>query len=126
MPKTVPGTPSAGSPVGPYSVVTEANGFVILSGQVAMIPATGERAPDDIVSQTHQVMSNIGAILGDVGLDYDDIVKTTVFLGDMGDYAAVNEVYGSYLPGAPPARSAVQVAGLPGGFLIEIEVVAAR
>lgn len=126
MPKSVPGTPSAATPAAPYSVATEANGFVILSGQVATIPATGGRASDDIVEQTHQVMRNIGAVLGDVGLGYDDVVKTTVFLGDMGDYAVVNEVYGSYFPGQPPARSAVQVAGLPGGFLIEIEVVAAR
>ncbi len=107
-------------------MATEANGLVFLSGQVALIPATGERAPDDIVEQAHQVMANIGAVLGDLGLGYDDIVKTTIFLGDMGDYAAVNEVYGSYFADDPPARSAVQAAGLPGGFLVEIEVVAAR
>ena len=126
MPKTVPGTPSAAPPVAPYSVVTEAGGLVFLSGQVAIIPSTGERAPDDVGVQTHQVMRNIGAVLGDLGLGYDDVVKATLFLGDMGDYAAVNEVYGSYFPAEAPARTTVQAAALPGGFLIEIEVVAAR
>lgn len=126
MPKSVPPTPSAAQAVGPYSIATEASGLVFLSGQVALIPETGGRAPDDVVEQAHQVMKNIGAVLGDVGLGYDDIVKTTVFLADMADYPAVNEVYGSYFGGAAPARSAIQAGALPGGFLVEIEVVAAR
>lgn len=126
MPKSVPETPSAPGAVGPYSVATEAGGLVYLSGQVALIPETGGRAADDVVEQAHQVMRNIGGVLGDVGLGYDDIVKTTVFLADMTDYTAVNEVYGSYFEGDPPARSAIQAGALPGGFLIEIEVVAAR
>jgi 2-iminobutanoate/2-iminopropanoate deaminase len=104
----------------------EAGGLVFLSGQVGADPATGERTPDDIQIQTRRVLDNIGAILGDLGLGYSDIVKSTVFLTDMADYPAVNEVYGSYFKNAPPARSAVQVAALPGGYLIEIEVVAAR
>jgi 2-iminobutanoate/2-iminopropanoate deaminase len=89
-------------------------------------PGTGDRSPDDIVEQTHRVMKNIGAILGDLGLGYSDITKTTVFLADMADYPVVNEVYGSYLSEDPPARSAIQAGALPGGFLVEIEVVAAR
>jgi 2-iminobutanoate/2-iminopropanoate deaminase len=99
---------------------------VFLSGQVALDPATGDRSPDTIVEQTHQVMKNIGAILGDLGLDYADIVKTTIFLADMADYPTVNEVYGSYVTQDPPARSAIQAGALPGGFLVEIEVVVAR
>ena len=126
MPKTVAETPNAPTPVGPYSIATEANGLVFLSGQVALIPETGGRAPDDVAEQAHQVMRNIGAILGDIGLGFEDIVKTTVFLGDIADYPAVNEVYAGYFDGSPPARSAVQAGALPGGFLVEIEVVAAR
>ncbi len=126
MPKTVPETPSAPSAVGPYSIATEAGGLVFLSGQVALIPETGGRSADDVVEQAHQVMKNIGGVLGDLGLGYDDIVKTTVFLADMADYPAVNEVYGSYFKGSAPARSAIQAGALPGGFLVEVEVVAAR
>lgn len=126
MPKTVPSTPSAPKAMGPYSFATEAGGFVFLSGQVALDPASGERRPDDVEIQTRQVMDNIGAILGDLGLVYDDIVKTTIFLADMGDYPKVNEVYASYFGAEPPARSAIQAAALPGSFLVEIEVVAAR
>lgn len=126
MPKTVPQTPSAPQSLAPYSTAAEASGLVFLSGQVGLDPSTGERAPDDVASQAHQVMSNIGAVLGDLGLGYDDIVKTTVFLADIGDFATVNEVYSSYFEGEYPARSAVQAGALPGGFLVEIEVVAAR
>ena len=126
MPKSVPPTPSAPKALGPYSFATEAHGLVFLSGQVPLDPATGERAPDDISSQTHQAMKNIGMLLCDIGLDYDDILKTTIFLTDMGDYPAVNEVYGSYFQSKPPARSAIQAAALPAGFHVEIEVVAAR
>lgn len=126
MPKTVPETPSAPSAIGPYSLVTEAAGLVFLSGQVAIDPVTGDRRPDDIEVQARQVMDNIGATLDDLGLGYDDIVKTTIFLSDMADYPKVNEIYGGYFKGAPPARSAIQAGALPGGFLVEIEVVAAR
>ncbi len=126
MPKTVPNTPSAPDAVGPYSIATEAGGLVFLSGQVALIPETGGRSPDNVAKQAHQVMKNIGAVLGDLGLGYDDIVKTTVFLADMADYPAVNEIYGSYFTDNTPARSAIQAGALPGGFLVEVEVVAAR
>ncbi|MCZ6457598.1 MAG: Rid family detoxifying hydrolase [Actinobacteria bacterium] len=126
MPKSVPQTPSAPPAMGPYSFATEAGGLVFLSGQVALDPTTGERSPDDVVQQSHQVMKNIGGILGDLGLGYSDIAKSTIFLADMDDYPAVNEVYGSYFDFEPPARSAIQAGALPGGFLVEIEVVAAR
>lgn len=126
MPKTVLDTPSAPSAMGPYSFATEAGGLVFLSGQVALDPTTGERSPDDIGDQTRQVMKNIGALLGDQGLTYADIAKTTIFLADIADYPTVNEIYGSYFETEPPARSALQAGALPGGFLVEIEVVAAR
>lgn len=126
MPKKVLSTPSAPKAMGPYSFAAEAGGLVFLSGQVALDPATGERRPDDVEVQARQVMDNIGVILGDVGLTYQDIVKTTIFMADMADYPKVNDVYGSYFGTEPPARSAIQAAALPGGFLVEIEVVAAR
>ena len=126
MPKTVLTTPSAPSAMGPYSFAIEAGGLVFLSGQVGLDPITGERTRDEVSEQAHRVMKNIGGILSDVGLGYGDIVKTTVFLADIADYPAVNEVYGSYFTDAPPARSAVQAGALPGGFLVEIEVIASR
>jgi len=126
VPKTVPVTPSAPGAMGPYSVVTEANGFVFVSGQVAVDPLTRERSPEDVEVQTTQVMSNIAAILGDLELEIADIVKTTIFLADIGDFSKVNAVYAGFLGDEPPARSTVQVGALPGGFLVEIEVVAAR
>jgi 2-iminobutanoate/2-iminopropanoate deaminase len=107
-------------------VATEANGFVFVSGQVAIDPATGERSPDDVAIQARRVLDNIGVILGDVDLGYDDVVKTTIFLTDMAHFATVNEVYAGYFGAEPPARSTFQVAGLPAGFLVEIEAVAAR
>ncbi len=126
MPKSVPHTPSAPKALGPYSFAAEAHGLVFLSGQVGLDPTTGGRAPEDIASQTHQVMKNIGRLLGDLGLRHEDVVKTTIFLTDMGDYPEVNEVYGSYFKSEPPARSAIQAAALPAGFQVEIEVIAAR
>jgi 2-iminobutanoate/2-iminopropanoate deaminase len=127
MPKSVPELTSAPAPIGPYSVVTEANGFVFVSGQTAIDP-TGGSTPEDVGEQTRMIMENLGSILGDVGLGYDDVVKTTIFLEDIADFGAVNEVYGSYFGAAPPARSTVQAGALPGGgrFDVEIEVIAAR
>lgn len=118
-------TPSAPSPVGPYSLAVEANGFIFVSGQVGLEPGGG-RAPDEIEAQTKRVLDNVGLILGDIGLDHSDVVKTTVFLADINDYPKVNEIYGTYFGESLPARSAVQVAALPAGFLIEIEVIATR
>jgi 2-iminobutanoate/2-iminopropanoate deaminase len=125
LPKTVPETPSAPPPLGPYSLATEAGGLVFLAGQVGLDPNTGERAAS-VEAQTHQAMSNIGVILGDLGLGYDDIVKTTIFLADIDDYGVVNEAYAAYFDDGYPARSAVQAAALPAAFLVEIEVVATR
>lgn len=126
MSKEVLNTPSAPQALGPYSVAVESGGFVFISGQVAIDPSTGERAPDDVAMQARQIMENVGAILGDAGLTYQDIVKTTIFLVDMAEFALVNEVYGAYFGATPPARSTIGVAALPGGFRVEIEVIASR
>ena len=118
-------TPSAPPAIGPYTVAIEAASLVFLSGQVALFPEGG-REDGDVSAQTRQVMNNIGAMLGDIGLGYSDIVKTTIFMVDIGDYAAINEVYAEYFEAGPPARSAVEVSALPGGFRVEIEIVAVR
>jgi 2-iminobutanoate/2-iminopropanoate deaminase len=126
MPKKILEAPSGPKPVGPYSVVTEANGFIFISGQGGMDPATNKIVVGGVEAEAEQVMKNIGAILSDVGLGYGDIVKTTIFLTDMGDFPNVNEIYGRYVADAKPARSTVEVAGLPLGIQVEIEVIAAR
>ena len=125
MTKRVLPVPSAPGALGPYSVAVEASGLVFLSGQVALKP-DGGRETGDAAAQTGQVMDNLGAMLGDLDLSYSDIVKTTIFMVDIGDYTDVNRVYAEYFEADPPARSAVEVAALPGGFRVEIEIVAAR
>ena len=126
MAKRVLDTPSAPGALGPYSVAVEAGGLVFISGQVAIDPATGERAPDDVAAQARQIMANAELILADVGLTFADVVKTTIFLADMADFPTVNEIYGAKFPADPPARSTIEVAALPGGFLVEIDFIAAR
>ena len=126
MPKTVPETPSAPKSLAPYSPAAEAAGLVFLSGQVGIDPETGDRAADDVATQAHQVMSNIGSLLGDLGLGFDDVVKTTIFLADIDDFATVNGIYGRHLPDPPPARSTFAVGALPKGGLVEIEAIAYR
>lgn len=126
MPKKILDTPSGPTPLGPYSVATEANGFVFISGMIAIDPATGQAVSGGVKPQTEQVMRNIGSVLADVGLGYDDIVKTTIFVTDIGDFTKVNDIYGSYVGDASPARSTVEVSALPGGFVVEIETIACR
>lgn len=126
MPKQIPTLSNAPRPLAPYSVATEANGFVFISGQVAL-DRSGGPTPDNLVDQTRLIMDNIGSILRDLGLGYSDIVKTTVFLSHIDDFGRMNEVYGSYFESEPPARSTFQVAALPRAeFKIEIEAVVAR
>jgi 2-iminobutanoate/2-iminopropanoate deaminase len=126
VPKQVPTLSNAPGPLAPYSVATEANGFVFISGQVAL-DRSGGPTPDDVVDQARLIMDNIGSILKDLGLGYSDIVKTTVFLSDIADFGRMNEAYGSYFESDPPARSTFQVAALPRAeFKIEIEAVVAR
>ena len=126
MPKEIHEVPSVPRPIGPYSVATEANGFIFFSGQVSIDPDTNEPLHGTVEEQTHRVMRNIGRALDDVGLGYPDIVKATIFLDDMADFPLVNGVYDEYLGEAKPARSTVEAAALPGGFKVEIEVIAAR
>jgi 2-iminobutanoate/2-iminopropanoate deaminase len=126
MPKHVPTVKRGVKPIGPYSIAAEAIGrLVFISGQVAIDPATGEKEAGDAAAQTTRIMDNLGLVLGDLGVDHDNIVKTTIFLVDMAEFTAVNEVYGRYFTGKPPARSTVQVGALPGGFRVEIEAIAA-
>jgi len=118
-------TDLAPAAIGPYSQAIRANGFVYVSGQLPVDAATGEFAGEDIKSQTKQSITNIQYILREAGLELDNVVKTTVFLQNMGDFAAMNEVYASFFTGTCPARAAVEVAKLPKGALVEIEAVAA-
>lgn len=126
MPKQIHTPSDSAAPLGPYSVATEANGFVFVSGQIAIDPATGQSVGDDVAAQTHQIMRNIGSLLDGLGLAYDDIVKTTIYLTAMDDFAAVNEVYAEYVGAAKPARATVAVAALPGGYRVEIDAIVAR
>lgn len=126
MPKQIHSAPSGPSPIGPYSIVTEANGFVFLSGMVALDPESNSPVAGGVEAQTHQVMRNIGAVLGDVGLGFDDIAKTTVYLADIADFPTVNAVYADYVGGSKPARTTIEAGALPGGYRVEIDVIAAR
>jgi 2-iminobutanoate/2-iminopropanoate deaminase len=126
MPKQIHRIDGTVPPMGPYSPVVEANGFLFISGQVAIDATTNKRVEGDVAAQASQVMDNLATLLGGLGLGFEDIVKTTIFLTDMGDYAAVNEIYGARFGESPPARSTVAVAALPGGFNVEIEAVVAR
>ena len=118
-------TETAPKAIGPYSQATAIDSMVFTSGQLGIDPATGELA-HGVEAQTEQAMRNLGAILEKAGLGYADIVKTTVFVVDLGDFAAVNAVYERFFDSEPPARSCVQVAALPKGGLVEIECVAAE
>ncbi|MBQ2949734.1 MAG: RidA family protein [Prevotella sp.] len=117
-------TKNAPAAIGPYSQAIEVNGFVYTSGQLPIDPATGEFAGCDIKSQAEQSLKNVKAILEEAGLTMKNVVKTTVFLADMADFAAMNEVYSTYFSEPYPARSAVAVKTLPKGALVEIECVA--
>jgi 2-iminobutanoate/2-iminopropanoate deaminase len=108
----------------PYSQAIKANGFVFVSGQLALLPGQKEIVPGGIAEQTEQVLANLEAILAAAGSGLDRIVKTTVFLQRLDDFAAMNEVYARHVGGEPPARSTVEVAKLPSGALVEIEAVA--
>jgi 2-iminobutanoate/2-iminopropanoate deaminase len=111
-------------PIGPYSQAVRANGFLFLSGQVALDPKTSELTGADIRLQTERVLENVKGILEAAGVNLHHVVKTTVFLKDMNDFAAMNEVYAKHFTSAPPARSTVQVSRLPKDALVEIEVIA--
>ena len=110
--------------IGPYSQGIKAVGLVFTAGQIAIDPTTGQVAPGDIKAQTERVCQNLKAILEAAGTDLESVVKSTVYLRSMADFAAMNEVYGKYFKNEPPARSTVAVAGLPRDVLVEIDVIA--
>jgi len=112
-------------PIGPYSQAIRASGFLYVSGQVALDPQTGEMTGTDIRQQTERTLENVKGILEAAGVNLGHVVKTTVFLKDMNEFAPMNEVYAKYFTAAPPARSTVQVSRLPKDALVEIEVIAA-
>ena len=124
MSKQIVQTDKAPAPIGPYNQAIRANGFLFVSGQVAIVPETGALETGTIQTETHQVMKNIQAILEEAKLDFSHIVKTTIFLSDMNLFASVNEIYGSHFTGAYPARETVAVKGLPKGVNVEISVIA--
>jgi 2-iminobutanoate/2-iminopropanoate deaminase len=110
--------------IGPYSQAVRAHGFVFVSGQVAIDPATQQVIAGDVTAQTERVMKNLSAILAAAGSGLENVVRSTVFLKNMGDFVAMNEVYARYFTTAPPARSTVEVARLPKDVLVEIDVIA--
>jgi 2-iminobutanoate/2-iminopropanoate deaminase len=116
-------SPSAPAAVGPYSQAVKACNLMFCSGQIPIVPATGKLVKGDITAQTTRVLENLKALLADQGLGLDRVVKNTVFLTDLANFAAMNSVYAQYFPLDPPARSTIQVAGLPLGALVEIEAI---
>lgn len=124
MPKEIISTDNAPAAVGPYSQAVRVGNMIFTAGQVAIDPATGRMVGDDAPAQAEQVLKNISAVLEAAGTNLDNVVKATVFLGSMDDYAAVNEVYARFFTNNPPARSAVEVARLPRNALVEIETIA--
>lgn len=117
-------TDQAPAAIGPYSQAVRAGQFVFTAGQIGLDPTTGQLVADDVAAQTRQVMANLAAVLAAAGSNLGQVVKTTIFLTDMADFAAVNAVYGEFFPAEPPARSTVAVAALPRGARVEIEAIA--
>ena len=124
--KSIINTQNAPAPIGPYNQAVIAGNFVFVSGQVAINPLTGDLVMDDIKTETKQVMENIKAILVEADINFNNIVKTTIFLTDMENFGQVNEVYGSYFTDLFPARETVAVAGLPKNVNVEISVTAIK
>ena len=124
--KTVIQIPGAPAPIGPYSQAILSNDTLYVSGQIPLNPYSGELVTTDIASATHQVLKNIGALVSEAGMSMESIVKCSIFLKDMQDFAVVNEIYASYFLGIPPARETVQVAKLPLDVSIEISCIAVK
>lgn len=118
-------TENAPAAIGPYSQAVQANGVIYTSGQIAIVPASGNIEASDIQGQTEQVMKNLEQVLSAADTDFSKVVKTTCFLADIADFAAFNEIYGKYITGKP-ARSCVAVKDLPKGALVEVEVIAVK
>jgi 2-iminobutanoate/2-iminopropanoate deaminase len=125
VPTRILHTDKAPAAIGPYAQAVVANGFLFTAGQIALDPASAQVIEGDVVTQTEQVLRNLGAVLASAGASWTDVVKTTVFLTDMRDFPRMNEVYARAMGDARPARSTVQVSGLPRGVLVEIDLIAA-
>lgn len=123
--KEIIATNEAPKAIGPYSQAVKAGGFIFVSGQIPLVPSTGEIVAGGVEEQTEQVMQNLQAILSSQGLTFTAVVKTSVFLKDMNDFAAMNGIYGKYFSQEPPARACVQVGKLPKDVLVEVELIAA-
>ena len=119
-------TDNAPAPIGPYNQAVQFGNMLFVSGQIALDAQTGELVQGDIQAETRKVMENLEAILKEAGMGFSNVLKSTIFLMDMGQFAQVNEIYGSYFPENAPARETVQVAGLPKGVQGEISVIAAK
>ena len=119
-------TEKAPQAIGPYSQAIVCGGFVFTSGQIPLVPETGKLAGETIEEQTEQVLKNLESVLSANGMTFDNVVKSTVFITDLADFSAVNAIYATRFPSAPPARSCVQVAALPAGAKLEIELIAAK
>ena len=122
--KKIISTNEAPAAIGPYSQAVRTGTFLFCSGQIPLDPKSGQIIPGEIDAQTRRVLNNIAAVLRAEGATFEDVVKTTIFLTDLGDFQTVNEIYGSYFKNQPPARSTVQVAALPKGARVEIEAIA--
>jgi 2-iminobutanoate/2-iminopropanoate deaminase len=125
LPLKIVHTDQAPAAIGPYSQGVVANGFLFTAGQIALDPGSGQIIAGDVTAQTEQVFRNLGAVIGAAGASWQDVVKATVFLMDMADFPKVNDVYARAMGDARPARTTVQVAGLPRGVLVEIDLVVA-
>lgn len=126
MEKKIIGTDAAPAPIGPYNQAVQFGNMLFISGQIALDPKTGELVQGDIKAETTKVMENLQAILKAAGMDFSNVLKSTIFLMDMGQFAQVNEVYGAYFDEDAPARETVQVSGLPKGVKVEISMIAAK
>lgn len=125
MEKKIIQTTNAPAPIGPYNQAVAAGGFLFISGQICLKPDSGEMKNEDIQAETHQVMHNLKAVLQEAGMDFSNVVKTTIFLSDMALFSEVNEIYGKYFEGDFPARETVAVKGLPKNVNVEISMIAA-
>lgn len=127
MERTTINTQAAPEPIGPYNQAIQAGDLLFISGQIPVDPATGQLVAGDISRETHQVMKNLRAILKEAGLDFPNVVKSTIFVTDLANFGIVNEIYGQYFAQSQfPARETVQVAALPKGVQVEISMIAAR
>lgn len=126
MEKQIINSTNAPAPIGPYNQAVQAGNMLFISGQIALNPENGQMEQSDIIAETHRVMQNLRNILSEAGMDFSDVVKSTIFIMNMGDFGQINEVYGKYFTGYFPARETVQVAALPKGANVEISMIAVK